>query len=305
MVQLLFDTSPCRTDAINYKWLREYDVKVSVLRLDLIHPLISGNKLFKLHYFLEQTKTTPALLTFGGAYSNHLLATAAMANTLGLRATGIVRGEEPAKWSPTLIHCKALGMRLVFVSREAYPAWQSPGRESLLQEKYGKAIIIPEGGYHPLGAKGASLIHQCIAEEEFTHIATATGTATTLAGLIMGEHTQRRIVSYPVLKGLTDLPERLCYLTGDKTAAQNIDISSDHHFGGYAKYNQELLNFMNDCYNISGVPLDFVYTGKMLYGVCADIRQKKYPPGSHILCLHTGGLQGNLSLPPGRLHYTV
>lgn len=295
MTKMPFDLSPCRIDPLQSEWLHLHNIRVSVLRLDLLHPVISGNKLFKLHYFLQDaiTNDTPALLSFGGAYSNHLVATAYAAHLLNKKSIGIVRGEAAPVLSHTLQHCREYGMQLQFVSRDQYRTLQDPGKLSALTGIYGPCTIIPEGGYHPLGAKGAGLILEGIDQKEYTHIAAATGTATTLAGLLMSSTDPLRVCAYQVLKGMNDLPERLQYLTGDDTLIQKVTIINDYHFGGYAKHTPGLLGFMNRCWQEFGLPLDFVYTGKMMYGVFEDVKKGVYPEGSSILCIHTGGLQGN------------
>jgi 1-aminocyclopropane-1-carboxylate deaminase len=305
MTKMLFDTSACLIQPLHSPWMDHYGVQVSVLRLDLLHPVVSGNKLFKLHYFLQEeaARSSSCLLTFGGAYSNHLVATACAAHLLNKKSTGIVRGEEPKVLSPTLQHCLAYGMQLEFVTRDEYRHLQTPGMESLLSKRYGEGIIIPEGGYHPLGAKGAQLICELIDPHMYSHVATATGTATTLAGLLMGCAEQVRVHAYEVLKGMSDLPQRIHYLAGNDTLLKKMEIAGDYHFGGYARHTPELISFMNACWEEFRLPLDFVYTAKMLYGVFEDTRQRKYPEGSHILCLHTGGLQGNRSLLQGTLRY--
>lgn len=279
-------------------------IQLSVLRLDQIHPVISGNKLFKLHYFLEEAMAAPhkTLLTFGGAYSNHLAATAYACKMAGVKSIAVVRGESPAQLSHTLQHCLEHGMQLHFVSREAYAGKEDAVFLQQLQAQYGPCTIVPEGGYHPAGARGASLIHQLVKPGTFTHICTAAGTATTAAGILMGA-TSEQVIAVPVLKGMTDIEDRIAFCCGTGYKKEQLHIFNDYHFGGYAKKTPELIAFMNSLWQQHGLPTDFVYTAKMFYGIWDQIEKDWFPPGSNILCLHTGGLQGNLSLAPGTLLY--
>ncbi len=296
---MLFDISKAGIEVLNSELFSQKQVSVSVLRLDKIHPVVSGNKLFKLHYFLQDALASKhkTILSFGGAYSNHLAATAFACKALHLKSIGIVRGEQPAKLSPTLLECINDGMQIKFISRQDYNAKVDPELISTLLNEFGDCIIIPEGGYHPMGAMGAALIMDLINKNNYTHICTATGTATTLAGLLMASGPEQTIISIPVLKGMTDINERIKYLAGLKTAPQNLQILSGYHFDGYAKKNNQLIQFMNDSWQQYQLPLDFVYTAKMFYGITDCIKNDRFYKDSKVLCLHTGGLQGNKSLP--------
>ena len=265
-------------------------VKVFIIRLDSIHPIVSGNKIFKLHYFIKEClkKENPSIITYGGAWSNHLIAAAYAAKEYHIPITGIVRGEAPSVLSETLQKCIEYGMQLQFVSRKDYRALR-------YEDSPDPAItIIPEGGYHPIGAAGASLIVDKISPISPTHIVTATGSATTTAGLLIGSDTNTSVVSVAVLKNYHDLHQRIHYLSAGKF----IDRLQqwDYHFGGFAKYTDELISFMNSFYEKYVIPLDFVYTAKMMYGVLDKIKEGYFPEGSVIACLHTGGLQGNISI---------
>ena len=289
-------------DVLQSSLLNEKGVEVIVARLDKIHEDVSGNKLFKLHYFIEECMSADhkTLLTFGGAYSNHLVAAAYVCRNAGLRCIGVVRGERPPVRSHTLSRCEDLGMELHFISREEYKHAEDPAFIAALHEQFGDFTLVPEGGYSHLGAKGASLIHDVIDNINATHIATAVGTATTLAGLLLKKKEDQEIITVPVIKNMADIPERIDFLTEEKEAG-GLEILSDYHFGGYAKYNEDLIGFMNAFYDEYKVPSDFVYTGKMLYAIFDMIKKDHFPKGSRIVCLHTGGLQGNKSLPPGKL----
>ncbi|MFZ1454064.1 MAG: pyridoxal-phosphate dependent enzyme [Ferruginibacter sp.] len=302
---MLFDISKANIEELHDDLFTEKQVSVSVLRLDKIHPLVSGNKLFKLHYFIEEAVNTnhptgsggKTILTFGGAYSNHLAATAYACKLLQLKSIGIVRGEKPVQLSHTLQQCLQDGMQLEFISRQEYTQKDDPAFIHKLKATYGECMIIPEGGYHPLGAKGAALIMDLVKDNSYTHICTATGTATTVAGILMAAKPEQRVVSFPVLKGITDNKINIKQLTGEEVELKNLMILNNYHFGGYAKKTDQLIQFMNQCWLQHQLPLDFVYTAKMLFGTFDAVKNDTFTKGSKILCLHTGGLQGNKSLP--------
>lgn len=296
---MLFDISTIDIDELHDDLFLEKQVTVSVLRLDKIHPLVSGNKIFKLHYFLADALKSPhkTILTFGGAYSNHLAATAFACKSLKLKSIGIVRGEKPEVLSHTLQQCIADGMLLKFISRADYDSKDSPAFLTNLKKEFGNCIIVPEGGYAPMGAQGAALIVETIKDKAYTHICTALGTATTFAGLLMAAKSEQTIIAVTVLKGMLDVEERVTYLTGKEAFCKNMQIVNGYDFGGYAKKTPALISFMNLCWQKYGLALDFVYTAKMLYGIIESIKQDKFTKGSNIICLHTGGLQGNKSLP--------
>lgn len=301
---MLFPTDDIRNEKLLDLLFDKMQVSVTVLRLDRVHPVVSGNKLFKLHYFLENAlkDSYKEIITFGGAWSNHLVATAFAGKQVGLKTIGIVRGEQPTKLSNTLLNCLEYGMQLHFIPRELYDRKDEPGFINSINKEYENKFIIPEGGYHPTGALGAALIMQCVPKGA-THICTAAGTATTLAGLVMGAKDGQQIIGMPVLKGMIDLPERIAYLTRDKFDMAKLEIIPDYHFGGYAKKTPALIDFMNLFYKKHQIPTDFVYTAKMMFGVFDLISNGYFKKGSNIICIHTGGLQGNLSLPPGTLAF--
>lgn len=296
---------PIGIDPIDLPAVRKRNVTLRMARLDRIHPVISGNKLYKLHFFLNAAKDNipPLIITAGGAYSNHLVATAFACRQKGMAATGIVRGEKPEELSPTLKDCLDYGMKLHFVSREFYREITAGESRDRLIAEFGPHLFIPEGGFHPLGAAGASLIAEGIRHIPFTHLCTPVGTGTTLAGLSSDPYCQnKKMTGFPALKGLRDIPERFKNLNIDFDP-ERIMIRDEFHFGGYAQKTPELTGFMNRFFSETGIPTDFVYTGKMMFGVMQMIANGEFPAGSEILCLHTGGLQGNRSLPPGVLEF--
>ena len=279
------------------------NVRIFMLRLDEVHPVVSGNKLFKLCYFLEDAirSSHKNVITFGGAYSNHLSAAAFACKQMGLKCIGIVRGEKPKVFSPTLLFCKENGMELVFMSRESYRKKDEKVFINELKNKYGEHELIPEGGYSVKGKEGAALINQFYCGKNFTFVCLPVGTATTFAGITDGNSGQSEITGFSVLKNFKDIKKRFSDL--NVNPEKKYSLIGDYHFGGYAKKTNELISFMNDFYRQHKIPLDFVYTGKMMFGVDDLVRKKYFAAGSTILCIHTGGLQGNNSLPAGTLVY--
>ena len=253
----------------------------SVARLDLLHPVVSGNKWFKLTYYLSSGLP---VVTFGGPYSNHLVATAYACRERGIACTGIVRGEEPAVLSPTLLDCLAYGMKLEFVPRASYRSLREfPG-----------AVVIPEGGAGPLGVRGAALILQ--EAPSFTHVVCAVGTGTTLQGLDSALRPGQQAIGVPVI---AVPPADRAAFDASLGLSPASSLLHGFAFGGYGRHTPELLGFMNNWFARFGIPLDFVYTAKAAFALSV----LDFPPGSHVLFLHTGGLQGNRSLPDSALQY--
>lgn len=285
------------TDKVMLPQFASHGIEMDMLRLDKIHPLISGNKWFKLRYYLEEARqqNKKRVITFGGAWSNHLLATAAACQLFRFRCTGIIRGEKPAVLSGILQQVAALGMHLVFLDRSAYAAQEIPA-ELRMEENY----FIQQGGYGVLGAKGAAGIADFMdPSANYSHILCATGTGTMLAGLIRSEPGQREFVGISVLRNNFSLEEEVRRLLPGKT--NHFTLLNDYHFGGYAKHTEELIRFMNNWYSATGIPTDFVYTGKLCFAT-ADLAEKNFfPAGSRILLIHSGGLSGNASLKKGTL----
>jgi 1-aminocyclopropane-1-carboxylate deaminase len=289
-------------DKLNTVYLSEKGVSVTVARLDKIHEQVSGNKLFKLHYFIEDCLTTThkTMLTFGGAFSNHLVATAFLCKEKGINCIAVVRGEEPKALSHTLEQCKKLGMQLHFISRNDYKDIEQDFHIQKLKNHFGNFTIVPEGGYAKAGAKGAALILDLLNDKHFTHICTCVGTATTLAGILLNAKRTQKVIAIPVIKNMTDIEERVKNLTGIDFGEKLIQFTN-YDFGGYAKYNSDLIAFMNRFYEQYNIPTDFVYTAKMMYAIMDKIEMGYFEKGSNIMCLHTGGLQGNYSLPNNTL----
>jgi len=283
-------------EKISSDLLSKKNVEVSVLRLDKVHPVISGNKWFKLRYYLEdaikQNKKT--IVTFGGAWSNHIVATAAASQEIGISSIGVIRGEETNELSATLGQAKELGMKLIFTSREEYRRKKIPGQ---LNES--DHYIINEGGYGIKGADGAATILDAFDFLSYSHICCVVGTGTMIAGLTNRTLPLQKMIGISVLKNNTSLDEKVKALLVDKE--KSFQIIHDYHFGGYAKQTAELINFMNEFYRQTNIPSDFVYTGKLFYGITDLIRHNFFLSGSKLLVIHSGGLQGNASLKEGKL----
>lgn len=263
-------------------------VKVFVKRDDLIHPYISGNKWRKLKYILRdaENRNKKHLITFGGAYSNHLLACACAAAKFGFKSTGIVRGEEVR--NEILLFSRLLGMNLRFTDRESYR-----DKAGLFQKHFEDdqdAYFIDEGGAGKLAAMGCSELIGELAEE-YDHIFCAAGTGTTAAGILSGiaSHSlssQMHII--PVLKGVEYLKSEIQNLSG----FSSFEFHTDYHFGGYAKTSPELLAFIQNFCSNTGILIDPVYTGKMFYSIFDMVSKDHFKPGTKILAIHTGGASG-------------
>lgn len=270
--------------------------RADVLRLDRIHEQVSGNKWFKLRYYLESAKAAKktTIVTRGGAWSNHILATAAACRMLSFKCMGIIRGEKPALPSFILQEAEALGMELHFLSREDFREGKFPV-ELDSRDHY----FIPAGGYGPLGARGAATILDHCTKENYTHICCAAGTGTMAAGLLQAVPARAIVVAVSVLKNNSSLEKDILALAGKAEAA--LQVIHDFHEGGYAKHSDRLLEFMNTIYRTARIPLDFVYTGKLFLAIQELAAQDFFPPGSKLLLVHSGGLQGNASLDKGTL----
>jgi 1-aminocyclopropane-1-carboxylate deaminase len=276
-------------------------VELYVLRLDIMHPQINGNKWFKLKYNLVEAKerNLSTILTFGGAYSNHIYATAAAGNLFGFRTIGLIRGEENIPLNPTLEFAVAQGMELVYIDRQTYKKRHTEELQNQLKQRFGEVFIIPEGGGNLNGMRGCIEILQTV--KGFNTICLACGTGTTLAGMTLSLSPEQKVIGFPVLKAGDFLKEDInnlltSYLNSGLPAPVNSPTSwqlvSDYHFGGYAQVNNKLKLFCQDFQAQHDIPLDYIYTGKMFYGVM-DLIAKGFFKSESLLLIHTGGLQGN------------
>ena len=267
-------------------------IELFIKREDELHPIISGNKFRKLKYNIEEAKrlNQDVLLTFGGAFSNHILAVAGAGAEFGFKTIGVIRGEElesKIQENPTLAKAKELGMQFYFVSRTTYRDKEQPSFISHLHEKYGNFYLVPEGGTNDFAIKGCEEILTDTDKEYFTHITCAVGTGGTISGLINSSTEKQQIIGFSSLKGAF-----LSEVIRNFVSKTNWSINDNYHFGGYGKVTDELIQFLNSFYSQTVIPLDPVYTGKMVFGVLDLIEKGYFPENSKILMIHTGGLQG-------------
>lgn len=277
------------------------NVETDVLRLDEIHPVISGNKWFKLKYYLQEARNLQknTIATFGGAYSNHIVATAFCCRQNGLHSIGIIRGEKPPQLSTTLQEAMNYGMELIYVSREAYANKEHIIHNYTTQNWY----WINEGGYGKTGMMGAAEILQSADTTSYSHIICACGTGTTLAGLTEAALPHQTCIGISVLKGHVSLREEVMELIPIQHQDKSVEIFLNYHFGGYAKHPALLIEWMNELWKLEHLPTDIVYTSKLLFAV-KDLIEEKYFNNKHkLLIIHSGGLQGNRSLPKGTLEF--
>ncbi len=268
------------------------NIQLYIKREDLLHPIISGNKFRKLKYNIQEAKRLghATLLTFGGAFSNHILAVAGAGAEFGFKTIGIIRGEELESKiyeNPTLAKAQELGMQFHFVSRTAYRDKESSSFISFLCEKYGNFYLVPEGGTNDLAIKGCEEILTSEDKSYFTHIICAVGTGGTISGLINSSSEKQQIIGFSSLKGAF-----LSEVIRNFVSKTNWSINDNYHFGGYGKVTDELIQFLNSFYSQTAIPLDPVYTGKMVFGILDWIEKGYFPPNAKILMIHTGGLQG-------------
>lgn len=287
---------------LNDEFLRARNVRVAVLRLDLLHPYVSGNKWFKLRFSLEDAwrQGRRTLLSFGGAYSNHLLALAAAGHEFGFATVGLVRGEVRQPLNPVLRAAQAFGMRLVPVTRSDYRNKHLPDYQYALREAWGDAYIIPEGGATLAGARGCMAIAEMLRwphEPSAARIVTlATATGTTLAGLVAGLGPEVRVDATLVLKGedrcSVQVQAWLWQLAGQRPALSHASwqVVEGWHAGGYARATPALLAFIDDFVARTGIALEPVYTGKMMWSLYGRIASGEIPEGAAVIAIHTGGI---------------
>ena len=269
----------------------ERGIEIAIKREDLIHPFVSGNKYRKLKYNLIQATALGhnSLLTFGGAYSNHIAAVAFAGKEQRFRTIGIIRGDElggQVASNPTLQFAKDCGMELLFVTREQYRLKQDPDFQQQLSAQFGDFYLIPEGGTNRLAVKGCEEI-LTETDAQFDYICCAVGTGGTIAGIINSALPQQKVLGFPALRG-GFLNNEICNFAPEG----NWELINDYHFGGYAKVTADLIEFINKCYKNSKIPLDPVYTAKMAFGVIDLLEKGFFPKNSKILLIHTGGIQG-------------
>ena len=282
------------------KYYTNADLQVDVLRLDEIHPIVSGNKWFKLQYYLADAiqKNKSEIASFGGAYSNHIVALAFACQSLNLKCTGFIRGEKSTTPSATLIAAANYGMNLQYVNRTDYN-----NKDALISlHEHPNRYWITEGGYGELGAKGASTILQQLPTNNYTHILCCVGSGTMAAGLVNATKEGQQVIGISSLKNNIALEKQVLNLVADDKKAAFV-LLHQFHFGGYAKHPATLIEFMNEFYRRTIIPTDIVYTGKLFFALDNLINENYFPTQSNILVIHCGGLQGNNSLPKGLLPF--
>lgn len=279
-----------RTDAIDLPILREKGVSLFLRREDLLFPQLSGNKFRKLKYNLEEARRLGhrRLITYGGAYSNHIHATAAAGAIYGFETLGLIRGDELAgqPLNPTLEDARRAGMELVFLSRADYSRRGERDFQDFCLERYGPGYLLPEGGTNDLAVQGCAEILQP-EDARFDLLCCPVGTGGTLAGLVRGATAHQRVRGYPALRADGLSVQLASWIPGDRWT-----LSDHSHFGGYGRVTPALVAFINEFKELTGIALDPVYTGKMMYALLDDVASGRIAPGSAVLAIHTGGLQG-------------
>ena len=276
--------------------LSTQSISVATLRTDLIHPIVSGNKWFKLRFYLEEANRLKSntIASFGGAYSNHIVALAAACKQSGINLVGFIRGE--AGSSPTLIEAASMGMKLYYISRESY----QKKSEIINQHAKENWYWIQEGGYGIQGALGAATMLSVRDCSAFTHIVCACGTGTMMAGIVAGSTSIQKVIGISVLKNNYGIEESVKKIIPLGTT-KHFEIFHNYHFGGYAKHPPALIDYMNNLFKREEVPTDLVYTAKLFYAVEDLLKQQYFGNQAAILIIHSGGLQGNRSLPSNSL----
>lgn len=264
---------------------------LDILREDRVHSIVSGNKFRKLKYNLKAVLdgNFSSLLSFGGAYSNHIAAVAALGKEFKLETIGVIRGEELGshhELNPSLHFAEQCGMKLYFVSREVYRQKSEPAFIEELVARFGKFYMLPEGGTNELAIKGCEEILTSD-HNDYDYICVSVGTGGTIAGLINASRPNQKVIGFSALKGNFQIADIKKY-----TTKSNYEILDSYCFGGYAKVNSDLIRFMNEFYSKTGILLDPVYTGKMMFGIIELLKAGYFSENSRILAVHTGGIQG-------------
>jgi len=281
---------------IQFSEINNKDISLFIKREDELHPFISGNKYRKLKYNLVEASNQNhnTLLTFGGAFSNHIAATAAAGFEHDFKTIGVIRGDELAtnleevlQNNPTLKFASEHNMQFHFVTRSDYRSKATVGFIENLKEKFGDFYLVPEGGTNNFAVKGCEEI---LTEEDgqFDVICSAIGTGGTISGLINSAEKHQKVIGFPALKGDFLQNEIKKYVL----RTNNWSLNNNYHFGGYAKISEELITFINKFKSETSIPLDPVYTGKMLFGIIDLIKNDYFKKGTKIVAIHTGGLQG-------------
>jgi len=278
-----------KTEEISLAILKQKKIRLFVKRIDKVHTFISGNKWYKLKYNLiaAKEKGFKTILTFGGAYSNHIAATAFAAQEKGFKSIGIIRGEEHLPLNSTLAFVVESGMELHYVSRTDYREKTTPDFLEKLKAQFGSFYFIPEGGTNELAIQGTAEILE--ANDSQDYICCAVGTGGTISGIINSSVAKQKVLGFSAIKGSEQLEKDISTWTNK----ENWKLITDYHFEGYAKISDELIEFITSFNKECNIPLDAIYTGKMLFSILDLVAKDYFQKGSSILAIHTGGLQGN------------
>jgi 1-aminocyclopropane-1-carboxylate deaminase len=290
----MLPNSPLQT--LHHPLFIQHKVQVKIKRDDLIHPQISGNKWRKLKFTLQQVKKNnfAGIVSFGGAYSNHIHALAYAGKHYNIPTSAIIRGEESYANNATLSQAQDWGMKLTFVDRKTYKKRDEPEYLSLLQNQYPNHLIVPEGGSNKLALQGvAEVITELNQQTEFDYLLCPVGSGGTIAGLITGATAKQHILGIAVLKNAEYLCETIRQLLPeDCKHKKQWQLLTDFHRGGYAKFNKPDIERITSFIKQSNIPFEPIYSGKMLLALFDLLAQNKFPANSRIVLLHTGGLQG-------------
>ena len=291
MEELVIEIPKVPITSLKSDFLEQYKIQLSILREDLNHPLIQGNKFRKLKYNLIEANQLgkDTLLTFGGAYSNHIHATAAAGKAFGFKTIGVIRGDELAdkERNTTLKDAEEMGMKLYFVTRADYRRKEEQDFINELKQKFGDFYLVPEGGTNEFAIKGCEEILNK-ETKVFDYITCAMGTAGTFTGILKSMEENQKLLGFPALKDY----EYLLKTVERYTNKSNYEIINAFHFGGFGKFNEDLISFVNNFKSEYNVMLEPLYTGKMMFGLFNLIKQGYFKPNTKILAVHTGGLQG-------------
>jgi len=310
---LFLENKNSRVEEVYFPEISGKGVSLFMKREDELHPFISGNKYRKLKYNLVEAfkQEQRTLLTFGGAYSNHIAAVAAAGFEHNFKTIGVIRGDELAhnleavlKTNPTLKFASEHNMEFYFVSRSAYRNKTSAAFHSSLKAKFGEFYLVPEGGTNEFAIQGCEEILN-EKDEQYNVICSSVGTGGTISGLINATKKHQQVIGFPALKGDFLQHEIKKYVLND----ENWSLKTNYNFGGYAKISEELIIFINKFKQETGIPLDPVYTGKMMFGIIDLIQHDFFEKGTKVMAIHTGGLQGiegmNTILKKKNLHQIV
>ena len=281
-----------KTDEISLSILEDKKVRLFIKRIDLVHPNISGNKWYKLKYNILKVKEDnfDSLLTFGGAYSNHIVATSFAAKENNISSIGVIRGEPVLPLNPSLSIAKRNGMKFRYIDRSVYRAKHDSILINSLREEFGNFYLLPEGGTNKLALRGVEEIIE--EKDDHDYICCSVGTGCTISGVVNSSLISQKVLGFPAINASDLLIQDITLLSNKN----NWRLIKDYVFGGYAKLNNDLISFIYNFYDNQHIALDGVYTAKMVFGIIDLVKKDYFPPNSSVLAIHTGGVQGNKGL---------